>query len=132
MAAHKGHVEVIKVLASLGANIDSLRADGSTPLHVAAAKGHKNVVKLLRKLGAVIDADSEFGTPADVALEYGNIAVAEKLTKYNSCCAKCGRGGVKVKLSKCGKCQKIYYCSSVCQQEDWPQHKLECIGTTGR
>lgn len=30
------------------------------------------------------------------------------------------------KLSKCAKCQLIYYCSKECQTQDWKRHKLEC------
>ncbi len=31
-----------------------------------------------------------------------------------------------VKLSKCGKCKVMHYCSEECQKEDWPRHKEEC------
>lgn len=34
----------------------------------------------------------------------------------------------KVALSACGKCQIAPYCSRDCQRQDWPKHKLQCIG----
>lgn len=42
-------------------------------------------------------------------------------------CAKCGilEGG-KTKLSRCGRCQGVTYCSRECQVADWTQHKLVC------
>lgn len=38
-------------------------------------------------------------------------------------CGKCASNAVK----KCANCKDIYYCSKKCQQEDWPQHKKNCI-----
>jgi len=29
-------------------------------------------------------------------------------------------------LKRCGRCSLVYYCSRVCQQEDWPEHKKFC------
>lgn len=42
-------------------------------------------------------------------------------------CSKCGilEGGKK-KLSRCGRCQGVTYCSRECQVADWTQHKLVC------
>ncbi|KAJ7723523.1 hypothetical protein B0H16DRAFT_1598344 [Mycena metata] len=33
----------------------------------------------------------------------------------------------QVKLQRCGRCQYKMYCSKVCQQEDWPKHKHNCL-----
>ncbi|XP_011200592.2 zinc finger MYND domain-containing protein 10 homolog [Bactrocera dorsalis] len=38
-------------------------------------------------------------------------------------CKMCATNAVK----KCANCKNIYYCSKKCQQEDWPQHKRNCI-----
>ena len=32
----------------------------------------------------------------------------------------------KTKLSRCGRCRCIYYCSRDCQKKDFPAHKIEC------
>ena len=52
----------------------------------------------------------------------------ETLTDRNRChkCDKTGRRK-KDKLSKCGRCQAITYCSRECQAEDWPRHKANCV-----
>ena len=52
----------------------------------------------------------------------------ETLTDRNRChkCDKTGRRK-KDKLSKCGKCEAITYCSRECQEEDWPRHKDNCV-----
>ncbi len=52
----------------------------------------------------------------------------ETLTDRNRChkCDKTGRRK-KDKLSTCGRCQAITYCSRVCQAEDWPRHKANCV-----
>lgn len=46
-AAAYGHVEVIKLLLSLGADIDIQAPNGSTPLHWAAGNGQTEAVRLL-------------------------------------------------------------------------------------
>lgn len=38
----------------------------------------------------------------------------------------CGSCRVGNKLSKCGKCQEVYYCSRSCQKADFPKHKMIC------
>ena len=52
----------------------------------------------------------------------------ETLTDRNRChkCDKTGRRK-KDKLSKCGRCEAITYCSRECQVEDWPRHKDNCV-----
>jgi hypothetical protein len=37
-------------------------------------------------------------------------------------CALCGKSGSK----RCSKC-KEWYCSQVCQINDWPRHKSSCV-----
>ena len=41
-------------------------------------------------------------------------------------CGTCGKEGIK--LTQCGKCYSIYYCSRECQGEDWKEgkHKEDC------
>ena len=41
-------------------------------------------------------------------------------------CHKCDKTGQE-KLSKCGRCEAITYCSRECQAEDWPRHKDNCV-----
>jgi hypothetical protein len=32
----------------------------------------------------------------------------------------------KLEMQKCSRCKKAYYCSTTCQKEDWPKHKMTC------
>ncbi len=41
-----------------------------------------------------------------------------------NCCNNCGKDNIK--LSKCGKCLSVYYCSKLCQTADHENHKKEC------
>lgn len=36
------------------------------------------------------------------------------------------RGRGKPKIKTCSKCQKVRYCSDICQKKDWPKHKKAC------
>ncbi|CZT20886.1 uncharacterized protein RCC_06746 [Ramularia collo-cygni] len=38
----------------------------------------------------------------------------------------CGSCAHKTKLSKCAKCQEVYYCNSACQKADFATHKVVC------
>jgi ankyrin repeat protein len=51
-AAGEGHVDVLKVLAELGANVNSPGLLGVRPLHCAAAEGRVEAVRVLVELGA--------------------------------------------------------------------------------
>jgi len=54
-AAGNGHVEALKTLLQLSANIQAkTAAQGATPLHMAAAHGHEEALKTLLQLSANI------------------------------------------------------------------------------
>ena len=40
-------------------------------------------------------------------------------------CANCRKSFIET-LKKCAKCTLAHYCSSVCQHQDWPKHKVFC------
>jgi len=52
----------------------------------------------------------------------------EQMPKYSgrSVCHYCACSSQDAHLSLCSGCKQVRYCSSVCQAEDWPQHKLWC------
>jgi ankyrin repeat protein len=73
VAAHQGHVPVVKTLIELGADKEASTAEGSTPLHVAAWRGHVEVVKTLVELKADIGALTNSGeTPLQLSIRYGH------------------------------------------------------------
>ena len=43
----KGHLDVVKLLVSVGANVNAKNEYKEVPLHLAAEKGHLDVVKFL-------------------------------------------------------------------------------------
>lgn len=47
--------------------------------------------------------------------------------KCNTC--QITREDSKKGLKKCGKCNKVRYCSKKCQIEDWKRHRFECYLT---
>ena len=79
-AAHKAHVEAIKVLAQLGVNKEAKDTDGRTALHHAAGMGHVEAVKVLEQLGAQIDTqDADGETPLQYSIRNGHHQVAQLL-----------------------------------------------------
>jgi len=44
-------------------------------------------------------------------------------SNYISKCFVCGAPGAK---SACSRCKTVRYCSRLCQQEHWPEHKRQC------
>ncbi|MFK8115513.1 MAG: ankyrin repeat domain-containing protein [Rubripirellula sp.] len=64
LAAHEGHLPVVKLLLQNKATVDLLGQNDLTPLHLAAYNGHTDVVALLIKSGAKVDPrDREGKTP---------------------------------------------------------------------
>lgn len=54
-AASKGHVEVLKMLMSAGANASLRTNEGTTTLHIAAGNGYRDIVEELLKNGVHVD-----------------------------------------------------------------------------
>lgn len=58
LGAYHGHVDVVRALASRGADVDRLNDRGQSPLAGALFKGEDEVVAVLRAAGADLDAGS--------------------------------------------------------------------------
>jgi Ankyrin repeats (3 copies) len=54
LAAERGHIDAIKVLKEMGADISSDSYSHGTSMHLAAKSGHSNAIKVLWGLGADI------------------------------------------------------------------------------
>ncbi|XP_055309018.1 phosphatidylinositol 4-phosphate 5-kinase type-1 alpha-like, partial [Sitodiplosis mosellana] len=75
-AAKDGDLDVVKMLITKGAKIDTIDSLMQTPLHYAAAKGHTNVVDLLIKKGANLNFENHIKeTPLHLATENGSWSV---------------------------------------------------------
>ena len=82
VASQEGHVEVVKLLISNGANVNDKRTDGGTSaLYAASQEGHVEVVELLITNGAnVNDKTTDDGTSSIIAAsDQGHVHVAELL-----------------------------------------------------
>ena len=51
-AAQYGHIDVVKALIEVGADVNYSDCDGNTPLTRAVANGHADIVKALIEAGA--------------------------------------------------------------------------------
>ncbi len=75
----------VSLLIELGAEIEAVRKDGCTPLHIAAAHGSAKTVRTLLKAGAKIDAQTRdfdgFGhfTPLEKVLYEADLSCTKKL-----------------------------------------------------
>jgi hypothetical protein len=79
-AATKGHTDIIEMLLSIGAKIDSTSDNGTTALMMAARGDHLDAVKLLLKKGANPNIRNESGgTALSFALSQEHFQVAKLL-----------------------------------------------------
>lgn len=82
-AASAGHVDIIHLLISHGADVNSQSSTGNTPLMFACANGHVDAVLTLLKSGAKVEDHNENGhTPLMEAASSGHVPVA----KVRICC----------------------------------------------
>lgn len=77
-AASAGHVDIIHLLISHGADVNSQSSTGNTPLMFACANGHVDAVLTLLKNGAKVEDHNENGhTPLMEAASSGHVPVAK-------------------------------------------------------
>ena len=78
-------VEIVQQLLKSGADPNTRRADGSTPLHRASRYGLLEVTRLLLRYGANIDEKDEKGrTPFQVALSHGHGEITQLLVEHRA------------------------------------------------
>lgn len=54
--------------------------------------------------------------------------IDEKVMKHFHKCATC-HSAAGITLKVCGRCKKVWYCSTACQAKDWKTHKNVCVNT---
>ncbi|VDD85007.1 unnamed protein product [Enterobius vermicularis] len=80
IAAYNGHLDPVKHLLAVGADVNATDTQKWTPLHLAANKGHLDVVKQLLAVGADVNArEEDHWTPLHLAAENGHSEVVEQL-----------------------------------------------------
>lgn len=73
VACDLGHLEIAKILLTLGTNVDIRDADNMTPLHFAAKNNFPEIVQLLLEKGANIEANNKsLETPLFLAVYCGS------------------------------------------------------------
>jgi len=89
-ASMGGNIESVKMLLESGANVNFRDSSGRTSLHKASGLAvtmfssgeHKEITELLIRNGANVNAKTNSGeTPLDIAVQSGNIQIAEFLRK---------------------------------------------------
>jgi len=79
-AVANGHLQCVKALANLGADMEAESGAGRTPLHTGARCGHGEVVDHLIAIGVKINATDAAGvTPYVLASAEGNLSIAKSL-----------------------------------------------------
>jgi ankyrin repeat protein len=85
IAAQVGHVDVIKTLADLGADVNTPSNDGFTPVAIAAQKGRVDAIKTLVDLGADTNTPTNDGcTPVFRAAQLGHVDVIKILANLGA------------------------------------------------
>ena len=84
-AASSGHLEIVKLLISHGADVNSQSSSGNTPLMYACASGHSEIVRVLLEANANVEDHNENGhTPLMEAASAGHVEVAKILLEYGA------------------------------------------------
>ena len=84
-ASSSGHLEIVKLLLSHGADVNAQSSSGNTPLMYACASGHAEVVRSLLEAGANVEDHNENGhTPLMEAASAGHVEVAKILLEFGA------------------------------------------------
>ena len=82
IAAQKGFLDIVTLLADDGAQIEALLNDGSSPLLLASEAGQSDVVRFLLRKGALANKPRNDGlTPLITASIHGHQKVVKRLLK---------------------------------------------------
>lgn len=102
-------VAVGNELIKFGLKEEHLRA---VNMAVGELTDEEKIIKILLRAGARVE---------DIRSQ----AIREKIeaVRQKIACNQCQ----STAKNKCGRCFRVYYCSTACQKEDWPEHKTECI-----
>ena len=87
------------------------RARGMDKVFVAAQKDKSGVWTDVRPSSTVVQP--RWG-PCDPS----------RLDRNEGTCGFCGKAPV---VTRCARCQKVFYCDASCQSDDWSRHKQLCL-----
>jgi ankyrin repeat protein len=85
LASREGHLEIVKLLVKLGADLEARETYGRTALHLAAREGRSGTIALLIVLGADIAAKNSQGeTPLHEAAGNNQLAAVKVLLDHKA------------------------------------------------
>ena len=83
MAAHKNHIEIVKLLMEATNNPNAPMNNGLTPIYVAARNNHIEILKLLMKATDNPNAAMNNGsTPMSIATQKNHQEIVQLLGNY--------------------------------------------------
>ncbi|UCD27444.1 MAG: ankyrin repeat domain-containing protein [Planctomycetota bacterium] len=85
-AVHNGHIEIVKLLISQGADVNAGDAEGDTPLHYAVSNGYYEIARHLVLKGADVNAKNRSfsETPLHVTTYFNYINIIKLLVSYGA------------------------------------------------
>jgi hypothetical protein len=84
-AAKRGHVQALRQLKILGANLNARDRKGNTPLHEAVVYTQRETMSLLHQMGVELDLPNQRGyTPLLFAYASGQTPLAERLISFGA------------------------------------------------
>jgi len=145
-------VETILDLLKQGVDINSTTPEGQSGLHYAVMNGRLPVVQCYIDNNINVNAVSHFGdTAMDNCEEMTNnnkeeikaILEQARALRREDICANCGvtttttstttmttidnsLSPSPTRMQRCSRCEKVYYCSRVCQKQQWKEHREFC------
>ena len=125
-AAVNGHLEAVRALTELGADLHAVDNSRFTALALASQNGYPVVVRFLaERVAAAAAEEAQSARAARVPTGPSHV----NPTRPKSC-AQCGTATPRrgLKFISCGRCVAVRYCRRVCQARHWTaQHHVECV-----
>jgi len=102
LASHQGHVDVMDLLLSLGADTEAKDRNGETALMMACQEGRVDVLDLLLAAGANVNVQDRSGVSALMwASKRGHLSVVDRLVVYGADFNFQGKGGENALMWAC-------------------------------
>ena len=129
--ARNGDLERIKMLCSLGCNVNAADYDGRTCLHVAASAGNKLIVSALLEAGGELSLlDHWEGTPLSDAVRQGHRDIANRLIEGGATLSfeESRAAGELCELARSGDLEKVkLLLSGGCAPDSCDYDKRTCL-----
>mmetsp|Transcript_16851 Transcript_16851/g.28150 ORF Transcript_16851/g.28150 Transcript_16851/m.28150 type:complete len:254 (+) Transcript_16851:80-841(+) len=132
VAASRGHAEMILLLKKIGGDLDRPNTEGVCPMLAAIKSRQKQAVHMLYRMGTDIGHvsakgylvfENEYATHGSVT---DGVFLSDVLREVTRKCSVCKMTSPK-RLGSCRRCERVHYCSKICQKKAHNAHKKVCI-----